>query len=286
MRRGPKITQGLELAIPFALKRGHVMVFMATLLNLAEFLITGNGLFVLVRVRLARRIRAGIADIESEFADAIAGLRLVPRTGPVSCELWLYSKHGILRHFRVENTRLVEIDCYGTPLDQLRPAAGPALMTNPAGALPGPAPAGIVGGVASGIDPKSPVVRWLKKWNAARSAGIPAGADGSSELRKILESARTTGPAKQKPGKISGKNSGGKPERKNAKAASPADAEFFPEPGTPAAVTGDAVADQKPAQVTEPAPAHEGSQTDEGRGLAGPADGSSSPEPGKSGETI
>ncbi len=131
VRRGPKISLGFELAIPFALRRGHVMDFMTTLLNLAEFLITGNGLFVLVRIRLARRIRAGIADIESEFADAINGLRLVPRTGPVSCELWLYSKHGILRHFRVLDTRLVEIDCYGTPLDQFRPAAVPALCPAP-----------------------------------------------------------------------------------------------------------------------------------------------------------
>ena len=78
------------------------MVFMATLLNLAEFLITGNGLFVLVRVRLARRIRAGIADIENEFADAIDGLRLVPRTGRSPANSGCTSKHGILRHFRVE----------------------------------------------------------------------------------------------------------------------------------------------------------------------------------------
>ncbi|MGB9176821.1 MAG: hypothetical protein WCB46_08825, partial [Methanoregula sp.] len=81
MRRGPQISQGLTLAIPFALRRGYVMVFMAVLMNLADFLITGNGLFVLVRVRLARRIRAGIAEIEAEFEDAINSLRLVPRTG-------------------------------------------------------------------------------------------------------------------------------------------------------------------------------------------------------------
>ena len=215
MRRGPKIFRGLELAIPFALRRGHIMVFMATLLNLAEFLITGNGLFVLVRVRLARRIRAGIVDIESEFEDAIDGLRLVPRTGPVSCELWLYSKHGILRHFRVENSRLVEVDCYGTPLDQLKPSAGPALMPNPTGSLPGPAPAGTAGSLAAGFDPKSPIVRWLKKWNAAQSTGKSVGADESSELRKILESARPGGLPEQD----AKKNSGKKTSRKNAEAA-------------------------------------------------------------------
>src|SRR5512138_1636039 len=99
MIRGPQITKGLALAIPFALRRGHVMVFMPALLNLAELLIAGNGLFVLVRIRFARKIRADIKAIEVEFAEAIAGLRLVPRTGPISCELWLYNRYGCLRHF-------------------------------------------------------------------------------------------------------------------------------------------------------------------------------------------
>jgi hypothetical protein len=124
----------------------------------------------------------------------------------------------------------VEIDCYGTPLNQLMPKAGPPPMTNTAGALPGPGPTGTAALAAAGFDPKSPIVRWLKKRKAAESAGKPAGADESRELRTILESTRVKGPAKQKPGKNSGKNTGGTPARKNAKAASPDDAEIFPEP--------------------------------------------------------
>jgi hypothetical protein len=286
MRRGPKISLGLELAIPFALRRGHVMVFLTTLLNLAEFLITGNGLFVLVRVRLARRIRAGIADIESEFADAIGGLRLVPRSGPVSCELWLYSKHGILRYFRVENSHLVEIDCYGTPLNPLMPTAGPAPMTNNAGALPGPGPTGTAVVAAARFDPKSPIVRWLKKRNAPGSTGNPDGTDESRKLRTILESTRLKGPAKQKPGKNSGKNPGGTPARKNTKAASPGNAEIFPESGIPPAGNGDAVMNPVLASMPESIPVPDGAQVEAGRGLAGPAEGASSPEPGKSREGI
>ncbi len=242
MRRGPKISQGLTLAIPFALKRGHVMVFMAALLNLAEFLITGNGLFVLVRVRLARRIHAGIVDIEAEFADAITGLRLIPRTGPVSCELWLYSRHGTLRHFRIEDARLVEIDCYGTPLDQVKPVTEPTLIPDKTGISSGPASAGTVQGPASPvIDPKSPIYRWLVKWNAARKAGESAGPAGSSELKKILDTGKPGGAAKQ--------NAGKKPARKKSEEASPDEPEKRQGPEEP-------VADEMPALPSETASSH------------------------------
>lgn len=209
MRRGPKTSKGLGLALPFALRRGHVMVFVAALLNLAEFLIAGNGLFVLVRVRLARRIRAGIADIESEFADAIAGLRLVPRRGPVSCELWLYSKHGILRHFRVEDTRLVEIDCCGISLEQVRAEAGSPYPGETNGGVAGPAvnSAGAAP-VSPAPNPECLSIRWLKKWNAARKAAEKSGQPVSEELQKMLD----TG----KPGGQGQKSSGKKPGRKNA----------------------------------------------------------------------
>jgi hypothetical protein len=240
MRRGPQISQGLALVLPFALKRGHVMIFMAALLNLADLLITGNGLFVLVRVQLARRIRAGIGEIETEFADAIAGLRLVPRTGPVSCELWLYSRHGTLRHFRIEDARIVEIDCYGMLPGQVKPAAGSGIPGDVTGTEPGPAPAGAVAGPgASVLDPKSPIYRWLVKWNAARKAGEDAGSAGSSELKKILDSVKPEGPAKQSAGK--------KPARTKGNAAGPDEPEKRPEPGAPVVGEGETIAVEIPA---------------------------------------
>ena len=54
MKRGPRMPRGMVFAVPVALRRGHVMVFIPSSRNLAEFLITGNGWFVMVRVRLAR----------------------------------------------------------------------------------------------------------------------------------------------------------------------------------------------------------------------------------------
>jgi hypothetical protein len=200
------------------------MVFMAALLNLAEFLITGNGLFVLVRIRLARRIRAGIVDIEHEFADTIAGLRLVPRSGPVSCELWLYSKHGILRHFRVEDTRLVEIDCCGIPLDQVRAAAAPTGSVQPDGGLVGPA-AEHAGKVPAGPapNPECLSIRWLKKWNAARKAAEKSGQPVSDALQKMLDAGKPGGPKQKSSGKKSGRKNDRKPETDPGK--------IIPEPG-------------------------------------------------------
>jgi len=216
------------------------MIFMAALLNLADLLITGNGLFVLIRVQLARRIRAGIGEIETEFADAIAGLRLVPRTGPVSCELWLYSRHGTLRHFRVEDNRIVEIDCYGTLPGQAKPVASPRIPADVTGAEPGPAPVGSVAGPGAAVlDPKSPIYRWLKKWNAAQKAGETAGSAGSRELKKILDSVKPERPAKQKTGK--------KPARKKGTAAGPDDPATRPEPVTPVAGDGGPVVAGMPA---------------------------------------
>ena len=227
MKRGPLMPRGIALAIPLALKRGHVMVFIRTLLNLGEFLITGNGQFVLVGVRFARKFLASIAEIEAEFAEVITGLRLVPRAGPVSCELWLYSRYGSLRHFRICDAGLVELDSSGTPLDQLKPVAS-GISPN-SDNVPMPTVTAAAGSPAHGTpDTRSHILRWLKKWNAARVAGKGSDAMGSSELKKILDAGE--------PGPITKRASGKKPVSKNVAAL--ADPEKNPGPEKPDAVKG------------------------------------------------
>ena len=190
------------------------MVFIRSLLNLGEFLITGNGVFVLVGVRFARKLFASIAEIEAEFAEVITGLRLVPRNGPVSCELWLYSRYGTLRHFRIRDAGLLEVDLYGTPLDQVKPvAAGSPPSGNETPALQGAAaPGPSVPGTA---DNRSPILRWLAKRNTARLAGKGVDTAESSELRKILDAGG--------PGTKTKRPSGKKQPGKNPAAAGPAD---------------------------------------------------------------
>lgn len=188
MKRGPGMPRGIAFALPVALRRGHVMVFIPSLINIGEFLIAGNGFFVLVGIRFARRIRAALKEIEAEFAEAIADLRLAPRTGPVACELWLYSRYGTLRHFRVNDNAIAEIDLYGLPLDLKKPAA----TNGPAGKEPAPAPGTPAGPALPAAAPagtRGHVLRYLAKWNAARREGKKVWDAGGSELRSILDAA-------------------------------------------------------------------------------------------------
>ena len=186
------------------------MVFIPSLLNLGEFLLSGNGLFVIVRVRLARKLSAGIASIEREFAEVIAGLRLVPRNGPVSCELWLYSRYGTLRHFRIMDDRLVEIDCCGILPDTVKPGV--------TGSLPGrgdttaPHETTATGPASSGTaaPPRDPILRWLAKKNAAKKVDTGADTMGSNELKKILDAGIPRTKAIRIPGKTAGSRRAGK----------------------------------------------------------------------------
>jgi hypothetical protein len=188
MTRGPNITRGLAFALPLALRRGHVMAFIPSFRNLADFIMVANGLFVLVRVRLARKLTAALAAIEAEFAETITGLRLIPRAGPVLCELWLYSRYGALRHFRVGDAGLAEIDCYGTPLDQVTISGAEPCRTAGSDPAQEPGTAGL--SRSDSADSRDPILRWLKKWNSDRQAGVPAGGPAASSLKKILDAGK------------------------------------------------------------------------------------------------
>jgi hypothetical protein len=170
------------------------MIFFPSLTNIGEFLITGNGYFVLVGIRFARRIRAALAEIEAEYAEAIVDLQLAPRTGPVSCELWLYSRYGTLRYFRVNDTALAEIDQYGMPLPRAKPAAvtGPAENEQtPDGSVMFEVPA------AGPVDKRGAVLRYLAKWNAARLAGKKVWEMDGSETGAIPGTGKTAGMKKR-----------------------------------------------------------------------------------------
>jgi hypothetical protein len=172
MKRGAEPTKGFEAAIPVALRRGRVMRFRSSPDYASEFLFYGNGLLVLVGLRLARRLyHATIAEIRAEYAGAIAGLCTLPIGGPVSGELWLYSRYGALRFFRVgADGSLIEIDRDGVPFVDGKPVGAGHPVPGTTGS-PEPAPAaGIPTGSAS-IDPESPIIRWLKKRNIMNKTG-------------------------------------------------------------------------------------------------------------------
>jgi hypothetical protein len=115
----------MDIAIPIAHERGEVMEFRQTSENLCEFLIIGNGCLAMVRVRKARRLHGTVAGIEADFSGAVIRGRTIPCGGPVSRELWLYSRFCVMRFFRITDTGLTEIDRHGRPL--VTATAGPAV---------------------------------------------------------------------------------------------------------------------------------------------------------------
>jgi hypothetical protein len=193
MKRGREPVKGYEAAIPVALRRGRVMHFRSSPAYVSEFLFYGNGLLVLVGLRLARRLfHATLAGISAEYADAISGLCTLPCGGPVSRELWLYSRHGALRFFRVgADGGFTEIDRDGVPFVDGKPVIAVQPAPGNAG-FPGPAPvAGVPAGSGS-TDPGSRIIRWLKKRNAMKKAGAEGA--GTVDPGKIPY-AGTRGPA-------------------------------------------------------------------------------------------
>ena len=96
--------------------RGTIMSFLQNRETLSDFMLIGNGHLVFVRVRKAKRIHEKREDIEREFQEPIMGLRSFPASSLILKELWTYSRYGIWRFFRIEDTGIVEICQDGTAL--------------------------------------------------------------------------------------------------------------------------------------------------------------------------
>ena len=127
MSRGPLPSKGFDAALPVARARGHVEYFRRMRGTTANLMVSGSGILSIIRIQNAPRLYGTLAEIAREFYDAIARLRVHPAGGPVSRELWLYSRYGMLRFFRVLDDGIVELGADGNVL-----AAGP-LVPAPAG---------------------------------------------------------------------------------------------------------------------------------------------------------
>jgi len=116
MTRGRPPKKGLSDAILVAKARGTVMSFLQNRESVCDFMIMGYGNLVVVRVLKARCIRNTREEFEREFQDPIKGLRSFPSSGLILKELWIYSRYGIWRFFRLEDNGIVEICQDGMPL--------------------------------------------------------------------------------------------------------------------------------------------------------------------------
>jgi hypothetical protein len=112
MTRGPAPVIWKDAALPVAVTRGQVMMFSHSVRNLADFVIVGSGTLAFVRMRKVQCLHGPPEKIEKDLQNEVNMLRRIPG-GSVSRELWPYSRYGVLRFFRVEETGLVELGTDG-----------------------------------------------------------------------------------------------------------------------------------------------------------------------------
>jgi hypothetical protein len=116
MTRGRPPSQGLDDARRVATARGTVMSFVKNRENRCDFMIVGNGNLIFVQVRKARRVGCTREEMEREFCEPIMRFRSFPSSVSVTRELWTYTRYGIWRFFRIDDTTIVEICQHGKPL--------------------------------------------------------------------------------------------------------------------------------------------------------------------------
>ncbi len=133
MTRGRPVTKGVMDAIRIAGARGCVMKFCPGPESMCDFQIRTPVHVIFIRVKRFVRILAPLAEIEAEHRSFIQLLRSFPVSDSILRELWVYSKHGTYRYFRVTDTGIVEIDRAGLPLPIAGGAQPPAAGAATAG---------------------------------------------------------------------------------------------------------------------------------------------------------
>ena len=121
MNRGRPATRGINDAVAIAQKRGCVMRVTYAHDSVCDFFIRAVMLVIFVRVMRIEKIVAPVNEIEFVCRRMIAELRLFPPSQQIRLELWVYSKHGTYRFFRLTTAGLEEIQQSGEP-----GTAGPA----------------------------------------------------------------------------------------------------------------------------------------------------------------
>ena len=115
MSRGPRAHRTLGGAVGIAGERGLVHVVAPGRDTLFDLTIAMIIPMVFVRAKFTEKICAAIDDIAADFREEIRRLRLVARDSALACELWLRSRNGTWRFFRVTMDAIVEIRRNGEP---------------------------------------------------------------------------------------------------------------------------------------------------------------------------
>jgi len=114
MKRGRPATRGLDNAITIARARGCTMRIMYGLESFCDLVVRTATHIIFIKARRMDRITAPIAEIEHECRALISELRMVPASAQILLELWIYSKYGTYRFFRIGASGLTEIGREGS----------------------------------------------------------------------------------------------------------------------------------------------------------------------------
>ena len=128
MTKGRPATTGVDDAVIIAHKRGCVMRIVYGLESICDLVIRTAAYVAFVKARRTDKITATIREIEHTFQDLIAELRLFPVSAQILRELWIYSKHGTYRFFRINEAGLTEVDQHGMPVPPMGEIATPAVF--------------------------------------------------------------------------------------------------------------------------------------------------------------
>ncbi len=116
MSRGPRPHRALAEAIPIAQLRGITQLSGLGPERVYDISILSKIPIAFAKVMFAPQIMKEIEDLADDFKDEIAKLRVIARDAAITAELWLRSKHGTWRFFKVTATSLIELDREGKPL--------------------------------------------------------------------------------------------------------------------------------------------------------------------------
>jgi len=125
MTRGRPVSKALTDALPVARARGNVMRFCPETESACDLMIRTSVHLVFVRVKRIRKIRCTKEEIGAELQEWVIVLRSLPVSESILSELWVYTKQGSKRYFRIGSTGMMEIDKDGKPIPL--PEKGPAI---------------------------------------------------------------------------------------------------------------------------------------------------------------
>lgn len=109
MTRGPVSEQAIEWAAALAALRGTVYYFRKQRECPCDFEIVNDREVVFVTAKRTRCLHRSVAELAAGYNEAVLRLRAVPPNTTVSRELWVFSRQGKYRLFRVTAAGMEEL---------------------------------------------------------------------------------------------------------------------------------------------------------------------------------